>query len=65
VLCTANTNCKYEGCSIYNETVFITFTVYEIQRHKYYKHLDQSFFVVDRQNKTVSFNGYAMAAMAT
>jgi len=28
----------YEGCSIYNETVLITFTFYEIQRHKYYKH---------------------------
>jgi len=24
----------YAGCSIYNETVLITFTFYEIQRHK-------------------------------
>ena len=30
--------CEYEGCSIYNETVPKTFTFYEIQRHKYYKH---------------------------
>jgi len=28
----------YEGCSIYNETVLITFTFYEVQRHKNYKH---------------------------
>jgi len=28
----------YEGCSIYNETVLITFTFYKVQRHKYNKH---------------------------
>jgi len=28
----------YEGCSIYNETVLITFTFYKVQGHKYYKH---------------------------
>ena len=28
----------YEGCSIYNETVLITFTFYKVQRHKYFKH---------------------------
>jgi len=28
----------YEGCSKYNETVLITFSFYEIQTHKYYKH---------------------------
>ena len=29
-------NDMYEGCSIYNETVFITLTFYKVQRHKYY-----------------------------
>jgi len=28
----------YKGCSIYNETVLTTFTFYQVQRHKYYKH---------------------------
>jgi len=34
-------NKKYEGCSLYNETVLITFTFYRIRRLKDYEHKDQ------------------------
>jgi len=43
----------YEGCSIYNGTVLITFTIYKIQRNKYNNHFVVNLKTIKQFRQTV------------